>query len=256
MWLETRASDVRSPCLTANNLRHSASFSCLSRNNAQSSEKSYRARTATLSAVDLDYGFVIRPSEVCELPVNYTCELLPADSVIREIEAVKNERTNLLRKVLIKKSVSLLNPNVWWTPKFRRVKSSKNKDKNLQDIQSQKRWSSLGALLKISHSNNLRPSNMPQSSLPAQSFYLLDDFLKPSTNYSSNEDEQNAVILNDSSSNSLTTFSFSSAASGVKSQPAQHLGYKSSSESFSCKYHKDSSAVLTSSTTVSLFKLI
>ncbi len=221
MRLETKVGDAQSSYLTFGTLRHSASFSCLSRNISCLSDKSYRARTATLSAVDLDYGFVIRPdattAQSCQLPAAHDRHSYSPtqESIIGDIEATatKSERPNLLRKILIKKSVSLLNPHVWWTPKFRRVKSGKSKDKNLQEIQTHKRWRSLGALLKVSHSGNPHSLNMPQSSLPAQSFYLLDDFLKPSvTHISCAQQNSNCVVT------SLNSLEASSGAATVSGQ--------------------------------------
>lgn len=272
MWLETKTNDLQSSCLASatatatvtalttaaaaataaagsivaaaaaaavssepsKNLRHSASFSCLSRTNAVASQMSasvitddstYRGRTATLPAVvaDLDYGFVVHPAAtVAHMPSDLSISYSNSGSVppeessvsssitdsvtmvpaISQIDLSKAERSNVSRKVLIKKSVSLLNPNLWWTPKFRRLKSNKNKDKNVPEIQSQKRWRSLGALLRVSGANGSHPLATVQSSLPAQSFYLLEDFLKPSTAAQHDEDD-NTRNTRDSSSTSL-----------------------------------------------------
>lgn len=268
MWLETKTNDLQSSCLASatatatvtalttaaaaataaagsivaaaaaaavssepsKNLRHSASFSCLSRTNAVASQMSasvmtddsaYRGRTATLPAAvaDLDYGFIVHPSATVahmpsDLSISYSnCGSVPPEEssvsssitesvtmvpAISQIDLSKADRSNISRKVLIKKSVSLLNPNLWWTPKFRRMKSNKNKDKNVPEIQSQKRWRSLGALLRVSGANGSHPLATVQSSLPAQSFYLLEDFLKPST--AAQHDEDNNTRDNSSTS--------------------------------------------------------
>lgn len=259
------------------NLRHSASFSCLSGNKAATAPATvahlpsdYRVRTATLSAVDLDYGFVIRPGAVAAaavqlsspsaLPKGYSycghCVGSAGDQPPSEESSLSSvtaaaianqvdddstradcERPSLSRKVLIKKSVSLLNPNVWWTPKFRRgVKSNKNKEKNLQEMQTQKRWRSLGALLRVSNANSSRSSTITQSSLPApQSFYLLDDFLKPSTNRRRGNEENRR--RNDSCSNSTSLqLPFTTAETRIvaRSMPARYPEYENSTSAECC----------------------
>lgn len=205
MWLETKTGDVQFICSAPSNLRHSASFSCLSKNDAQVSEKPYRARTATLTPGDVDYGFAVRRTEAPDLPTNYKCDLIPERGETNDVKVTKSERPNLLREMLIKKSVGLLNPNVWWAPKLRGVKNAaKTNDKIPSEVQSQKRWRSLGALLKVSNANTSRTCNAQPSSLRAKSFYLLDDFLIPSENQPRNGSEQNGLgSTNNSSCNSL-----------------------------------------------------
>lgn len=231
MWLEAKAGNAQQPpfVLPSSNLRHSASFSCLSRSITQVSEKSYRARAATLSAVDLEYGFVIRhaneSSHRRRLPSTLDCSdrLTERRQSVADCKASaavdlksKNDRSNSLRKVLIKKSASLLNPNVWWTPKFRRVKSAaKYTDQELQESKSSKR-----RCRKSFASNRQRASSMPQSSLQApQSFYLLDDFLKPSSLQRSMNGDESAMIRAVSSLNSCDSMPTISTVGPVAGQP-------------------------------------
>jgi len=145
MWLEVQYCDA--PQGTP--LRHSASFSCLSRGRVLP----HRARTATL---DTDYGFVSHKYKYGPLP--------------EEEEEGKKELSSI-REVLIKKSASLLSPTAWWSPRSRRARKD---DRVEEEEQQQRRWRSLGALLRT---NVPQP---PQAPSPrAQSFYLLDDFLRP-----------------------------------------------------------------------------
>lgn len=206
MWLETKTGDVQFICAAPSNLRHSASFSCLSKNDSQVSEKPYRARTATLTPGDVDYGFAVRRTEApADLPTNYNCDLIAERGETHDVKLTKSERPNLLREMLIKKSVGLLNPNVWWAPKLRGVKNAaKSTDKHIPEVQSQKRWRSLGALLKVSNANTTRTCNAHQpSSLRAKSFYLLDDFLIPPENQSRANCEHHSNSANNSSCNSI-----------------------------------------------------
>lgn len=104
------------------------------------------ARTRTSTLPDTDYGFVGRYGAVPE-----------------EDEEAETKK-DTLREVLIKKSASLLSPGGWWSRRTKR------------EDESARRWRSLGALLR----------SAPQPPSPrAQSFYLLEDFLKPHTNSSS-----------------------------------------------------------------------
>ncbi|XP_065214433.1 dual specificity tyrosine-phosphorylation-regulated kinase 2-like [Planococcus citri] len=218
MWLETKTGDVQFICSAPpSNLRHSASFSCLSKNDAsQVSEKPYRSRTATLTAGDVEYGFaaIRRPPEAC-VPSDYSCcDLIPErdepGDVPRLTKSGDRERPNLLREMLIKKSVGLLNPNVWWAPKLRAkntAKSSSAADKvpEMQQ-QSQKRWRSLGALLKVSNGSTPRGTcNAHQPSLPAKSFYLLDDFLIPSESTHTHTHSQAAANVKQNVSRATST---------------------------------------------------
>lgn len=223
MWLETKTGDVQFICSAPpSNLRHSASFSCLSKNNdaARVQEKPYRSRTATLTAADVEYGFaaVRRPAmEACVAADYSCCDLIPErdepGDVPRTTKSGDRERPNLLREMLIKKSVGLLNPNVWWAPKLRAkntTKSSSASDKVPEMQQhSQKRWRSLGALLKVSNASTPRTCHAHQPSLRAKSFYLLDDFLIPSESSQAAAAagvKQNASrATNHTSANSTTT---------------------------------------------------
>ncbi|XP_024084693.1 dual specificity tyrosine-phosphorylation-regulated kinase 4-like isoform X3 [Cimex lectularius] len=103
-------------------------------------------RTRTSTLPDTDYGFVQRYG------------------ALPEEEEEAEQKKDTLREVLIKKSASLLSPGGWWSKRQKR------------EDESTRRWRSLGALLR----------SAPQPPSPrAQSFYLLEDFLKPHTNSSS-----------------------------------------------------------------------
>lgn len=154
-------------------LRHSASFSCLSRG---PHPHPHRARTATLpsapgvtATIDTDYGFV-------KSPYRYKFHQpgpLPEEDYEEQVVPGKKELSSI-REVLIKKSASLLSPTAWWSPRSRRTRV-KDENRIEEEEQHQRRWRSLGALLRTGPS-----SQAPQAPSPrAQSFYLLDDFLRP-----------------------------------------------------------------------------
>lgn len=150
-------------------LRHSASFSCLSRGTG-SRMAPHRARTATLPsappAIDTDYGFVKSPFR------SYKYGPVVEEEYEEEVVPSKKELTSI-REVLIKKSASLLSPTAWWSPRSRRARKE---DTRMEEEQHQRRWRSLGALLRTGQSTHIPP----QAPSPrAQSFYLLDDFLRP-----------------------------------------------------------------------------
>lgn len=153
-------------------LRHSVSFSCLSRGGLR--DRPHRSRTATLPS-DTDYGFVRAPPAV-RLSVKYGVMLEEESSEPQYRIPVKKES---FRENLVKKSVSILSPTAWWSNKPRR---NRNEDIILEEVEDnvqQRRWRSLGALLRFPNPNN----NVPQPPSPrAQSFYLLDDFLPRPSN--------------------------------------------------------------------------
>ncbi|XP_068083508.1 uncharacterized protein [Anabrus simplex] len=179
-------------------LRHSASFSCLS--GSAGRDRPHRARTATLpsntSSETTDYGFVVRRPLGVRLSAKYghaPVTLLEEEAPPPETSRLpkKEGPSSLLRGALMKKSASLLSPQAWRPPRFRRSRSNKEDVENTvvdgngqqQQQQQQRRWRSLGALMRI-------PSSVPQphpqpppapssASSRAQSFYLLDDFLRP-----------------------------------------------------------------------------
>lgn len=194
-------------------LRHSASFSCLSRGTTR--ERPHRARTATLptACADTDYGFVVRPrgcrgpaaSVAMRLSVKYgnTSVMVLEEETENEDAMVgrsrmgaKKENATSLRGVLMKKSASLLSPQAWWPPRSRRARASKEELENSVletppcDVGPQRRWRSLGALMRIPpatlpqshHHHHPQQSQPVSSSTRAQSFYLLDDFLRPQQN--------------------------------------------------------------------------
>ncbi|GFG34756.1 hypothetical protein Cfor_04635, partial [Coptotermes formosanus] len=145
-------------------LRHSASFSCLSRGTAR--ERPHRARTATLptACADTDYGFVVRPrgsrgpaaSVAMRLSVKYgnTSVMVLEEEGDNEDVMVgrsrtggtKKENQTSLRGVLMKKSVSLLSPQAWWPPRSRRTRATKDEMENSVietpqcDAGPQRRW--------------------------------------------------------------------------------------------------------------------
>ncbi|KAL0274080.1 UNVERIFIED_CONTAM: hypothetical protein PYX00_006595 [Menopon gallinae] len=154
-------------------LRHSVSFSCLPRGAIR--DRPHRARTATLPS-DTDYGFVRAPPAV-RLSVKYGVVVEEESSDGQHRIPVKKES---FRDNIVKKSVSILSPNAWWSNKPRRTR---NKDviveeEAAEDSVQQRRWRSLGALLRLPNQN---PSAQPPSPR-AQSFYLLDDFLPRPSN--------------------------------------------------------------------------
>lgn len=153
-------------------LRHSASFSCLpSYRPAAAVAVARRAernrRTATLP--DADYGFVGRYGAVPEEDYD--------DGPYKAAKDGKDGKDTTLREVLIKKSASLLSPGGWWS---RRHSGKRAEDD--ESVAAARRWRSLGALLR---------SAAPQASSPRnaapQSFYLLEDFLKPPHTNSSSD---------------------------------------------------------------------
>lgn len=150
-------------------LRHSVSFSCLPRGGTR--DRPHRARTATLPS-DTDYGFVRAPPAV-RLSVKYGVVLEEETSEPQHRVPVKKES---FRDNLMKKSASILSPTAWWSNN--KPRRSRNKDIILEeepeDSVQQRRWRSLGALLRLPNPN----SSIQQPPSPrAQSFYLLDDFL-------------------------------------------------------------------------------
>lgn len=164
MWLEvTPVQFCEGPQGTP--LRHSASFSCLSRGGGPRVHP-HRARTATLPSATLetDYGFV-------KTHRTYKYGPVPEEEYEEDVSGSKKELSSI-RDVLIKKSASLLSPTAWWSPRSRRARKD---DRIEEEEQHQRRWRSLGALLRTG--NVPQP---PQAPSPrAQSFYLLDDFLRP-----------------------------------------------------------------------------
>jgi len=204
-------------------LRHSASFSCLSRGTTR--ERPHRARTATLptACADTDYGFVVRPrgsrgaaaSVAMRLSVKYgnTSVMVLEEEAENEDVMVgrsrtggtKKENQTSLRGVLMKKSVSLLSPQAWWPPRSRRTRAPKDELENSVietpacDVGPQRRWRSLGALMRIPpasvpqphpHHHHPQQAQPVSSSTRAQSFYLLDDFLRPQQNCSGKQQHQ------------------------------------------------------------------
>ncbi|EEB17393.1 hypothetical protein Phum_PHUM463800 [Pediculus humanus corporis] len=153
-------------------LRHSVSFSCLPRGGNR--DRPHRSRTATLPS-DTDYGFVRAPPAV-RLSVKYGVMLEEETSGIEYRVPVKKES---FRDNLVKKSVSILSPTAWWSNKPRRTRNENIILEDVEDSPQQRKWRSLGALLRLPSSSN----NVPQAPSPrAQSFYLLDDFLPRPTN--------------------------------------------------------------------------
>lgn len=122
-------------------LRHSASFSCLPR------ERPHRPRAGTLPS-DTDYGFV------------------------RQQSSPKKES---FRDTLMKKGANIWSPTSWRTQKASRRTFVKDVIiEEPDESPQQRRWRSLGALLRLP----LSTGNVPPPTSPrAQSFYLLDDFL-------------------------------------------------------------------------------
>ncbi|KAK6622752.1 hypothetical protein RUM43_008595 [Polyplax serrata] len=152
-------------------LRHSVSFSCLPRGNR---DRPHRSRTATLPS-DTDYGFVRAPPAV-RLSVKYGVMLEEDSSEAQYRIPVKKES---FRENLVKKSVSILSPTAWWSNKPRRNRNEEIILEEEEDTVQQRRWRSLGALLRLPNTSN----GVPQASSPrAQSFYLLDDFLPRPSN--------------------------------------------------------------------------
>lgn len=166
MWLEAHPA----PGVGPPPLRHSASFSCLPRG------RPHRSRTGTLPASETDYGFVVRGLDAVRLrnaykfgivPEEEESEYLAVSRVPHQTQGKKDVKdASSIREVLLKKSASLLSPTAWWPRRGKEMDSH------------QRRWRSLGALLKTPPSTT--PSHPPAPSPRAESFYLLDDFLKPS----------------------------------------------------------------------------
>lgn len=201
-------------------LRHSASFSCLSRGSNR--ERPHRARTATLptACADTDYGFVVRPrggrgpaaSVAMRLSVKYgntSVMVLEEETENEDVTmgrsraGTKKENQTSLRGVLMKKSASLLSPQAWWPPRSRRARATKDELENSVvetppcDAGPQRRWRSLGALMRIppaslpqSHHHHPQQDQAVSSSTRAQSFYLLDDFLRPQQNCNGKPQQQ------------------------------------------------------------------
>lgn len=162
MWLEVAPVQYCEPQGTP--LRHSASFSCLSRGGGTRVHP-HRARTATLPSATLetDYGFVRHRT--------YKYGPVVEEEYEEDVSGSKKELSSI-REVLIKKSASLLSPTAWWSPRSRRARKD---DRIEEEEQQQRRWRSLGALLRTGS-----VPQPPQAPSPrAQSFYLLDDFLRP-----------------------------------------------------------------------------
>lgn len=178
MWLEA-APYGENGCVGGGGapLRHSASFSCLSRGGGPRHHP-HRARTATLPSATLetDYGFVKSPYHRYKYG---PAVAVPEEEYEVEEEVVSHKKElSSIRDVLIKKSASLLSPTAWWSPRSRRHARVKDDGRVQQEVeeQQQRRWRSLGALLRTAPN----PQHVPQAPSPrAQSFYLLDDFLRP-----------------------------------------------------------------------------
>lgn len=171
MWLEVTPVSYCEPGSGGPPLRHSASFSCLSRG-AGPRVHPHRARTATLpsATLDTDYGFVRGPYRT-----QYKYGMVPEEEFEEEVVTGKKECPSSIRDVLIKKSASLLSPTAWWSPRSRRTRAKEETPREEEEVH-QRRWRSLGALLR----NSSAPQHPPQAPSPrAQSFYLLDDFLRP-----------------------------------------------------------------------------
>ncbi|XP_021922003.1 uncharacterized protein LOC110830912 [Zootermopsis nevadensis] len=126
----------------------------------------------------------------------------------RSRTGTKKENQTSLRGVLMKKSASLLSPQAWWPPRSRRTRSTKDEQENSVmetppcDVGPQRRWRSLGALMRIpsaslpqSHHQYPQQDQAVSSSTRAQSFYLLDDFLRPQQNCSGKPQQQQQRYL-------------------------------------------------------------
>ncbi|XP_018904291.2 uncharacterized protein [Bemisia tabaci] len=198
-------------------LRHSASFSCLPR--GLRDPRPHRARTATLptATVDTDYGFVRHPR---------THHAHRYDSVPEEdlLDTPKKDTNHSFREVLVKKSASILSPTQWWTPRRR----ARGKDCDRPEVQ--RRWRSLGALLKTS-TTAIQP---PQPASPhAQSFYLLDDFLGPP------KPRRSGGANTTSSSDSLELSSPVPPPVPPPPPPLRLLGYKQPCECCRCRRQRE-----------------
>lgn len=192
-------------------LRHSVSFSCLPRGGTR--ERPHHSRTATLPS-DTDYGFVRAPPGV-RLSVKYGVMLEEESSETQYRIPVKKES---FRENLVKKSVSILSPTAWWSNKPRRNRNEEIILEEAEDTVQQRRWRSLGALLRLPSSNNC----VPQAPSPrAQSFYLLDDFLPRPSNT-----RRNHSGTTTSSSDSLELSSPLSPPVPPPPPPLRLLGYR------------------------------
>ncbi|RZF35920.1 hypothetical protein LSTR_LSTR008490 [Laodelphax striatellus] len=225
MWLEMTPvgyCEGGGGCSTGAGLRHSASFSCLSGHGGGGGGRPHRARTATLPAADTDYGFVRGPYKL-------------RHGVVPEEDESGGGRvtggganSGSIRDVLLKKSASLLSPTAWWSA--RRTRASKDSAPRDEPPPSdQRRWRSLGALLRAPGP----PAPLPMMHQPpAQSFYLLDDFLRPAG--SRRRDKPNT-----SSSDSLELSSPVPPPVPPPPPPLRLLGYRKSCECVQCGRGRD-----------------
>ncbi|XP_046686045.1 dual specificity tyrosine-phosphorylation-regulated kinase 2-like [Homalodisca vitripennis] len=212
-------------------LRHSASFSCLSRG-AGPRVHPHRARTATLpsATLDTDYGFVKSPYRAYK----YGPVPVPEEEFEEEVSS-KKELTSI-RDVLIKKSASLLSPTAWWSPRSRRARA-KEDNRIEEEEQHQRRWRSLGALLRTGPTIQ----HPPQAPSPrAQSFYLLDDFLRPQQT----RRREKAT----SSSDSLELSSPMPPPVPPPPPPLRLLRYRNPCDCLQCRRERDRDVVLLNNT--------
>lgn len=230
MWLEVTSVSYCEPGAGGPPLRHSASFSCLSRG-AGPRVHPHRARTATLpsATLDTDYGFVRGPYRSA-----YKYGMVPEEELEEEVvtNTSKKECPSSIRDVLIKKSASLLSPTAWWSPRSRRTRAKEEAPRvEEEEHVQQRRWRSLGALLRsVPQPHNQHP---PQAPSPrAQSFYLLDDFLRPQQQ---NRRREKAT----SSSDSLELSSPVPPPVPPPPPPLRLLRYRNPCECLQCRRDRD-----------------
>lgn len=233
-------------------LRHSASFSCLSRGGGPRHHP-HRARTATLpsATVETDYGFVKSPYHAPYHASYHRYKYgqtvpVPEEEYEVEEEVPSKKDLSSIREVLIKKSASLLSPTAWWSPRSRRH-TRKDDARGQQDAeeQHQRKWRSLGALLRTAPN----PQHVPQAPSPrAQSFYLLDDFLRPQQG----RRREKAT----SSSDSLELSSPVPPPVPPPPPPLRLLRYRNPCDCLQCRRDRDNALLNDTVCTVSLFCFI